>query len=947
VAVSHWGAADRSQALSVYGTIGSWDVAGVTDMSYLFCGKDGTEYAQLGCTTANQQFNDDINAWDLSSVTDMSSMFQGATSFNQPLGNWNTSAVQTLSSMFVNAAEFNQPIGMWDVRRVNSLGALFVGAAAFNQPLPWSVSNVRVMDDTFYFATSFNQHLPWDLASATTMNRMFDYASSLDDCKKAQIHTTFSTFAAWAPDYASWPDSDVAWADIAFCPPPPMPPSLPAPPAPPQPLAPPPSPPIEPLSPSLPMPTLSQPLSPAASAILPPASPPPPALPPPPPSHCPLPTPATPRQQPPDVPAGLTEQVVSFRLTVSGTVEAFNDEAFRGALASLLSVSAASIRLRVMPASVNVEAQIILTTAATTAAVVNQIQATSIIEMSNALGVAVESVTAPVQLTRNVQGVSPPPSVPIAPFLQAPQPALPRGHPAGKMDNDTLAAIVAGSSGGLSALICCLGIAFCLLAKYNGPSSPLAPNAPANSRTSSLRRMRPRSPSFMRRTPANSFSMRRSKTNSFIRRAPANLNGARAVFQDGSVGMVCALQSMQSSLGSTRDLAVAAARSASSRRGSPSSERSSSRRSSSRRSSSRRGSPMAHNVPASRVLDGLPRGLLARWPSAGVEREDEWEPDLPDDLPNDLPDSPDVLGSPDESPTRSVRVGWVVSATERGQERGVRIDASAGVLAAEHSAEELSSDVGTPESPPVKPGWGRSLLEGRSLEKAAAEEDAMGDAAASSSFRRRRLLAVSRRVRSAAAAKQEGNVHADAHHDVTLSKHLSQLLRHKALEHGIQIDANGWALVSDALRWSNSMETNACMLRGEDATNVRAWSQYDVREMVGLNATFGVHRFVLREAQVGLQIRAVAKHTMRLPGVCRSCCRQASAAEVGGGLEVAAPSRVSTGAPEATGSFKNGSLAGSFKSRSPGRFKRRAPGSSKGGPGSEERREGAECDGGG
>ena len=332
---------------------------------------------------------------------------------------------------------------------------------------------------------------------------------------------------------------------------------------------------------------------------------------------------------------------------------------------------------------------------------------------------------------------------------------------------------------------------------------------------------------------------------------------------------------------------------------------------------------MAHNVPASRVLDGLPRGLLARWPSAGVEREDEWEPDLPDDLPNDLPDSPDVLGSPDESPTRSVRVGWVVSATERGQERGVRIDASAGVLAAEHSAEELSSDVGTPESPPVKPGWGRSLLEGRSLEKAAAEEDAMGDAAASSSFRRRRLLAVSRRVRSAAAAKQEGNVHADAHHDVTLSKHLSQLLRHKALEHGIQIDANGWALVSDALRWSNSMETNACMLRGEDATNVRAWSQYDVREMVGLNATFGVHRFVLREAQVGLQIRAVAKHTMRLPGVCRSCCRQASAAEVGGGLEVAAPSRVSTGAPEATGSFKNGSLAGSFKVRRPGSFIRR------------------------
>ena len=62
-------------------------------------------------------------------------------------------------------------------------------------------------------------------------------------------------------------------------------------------------------------------------------------------------------------------------------------------------------------------------------------------------------------------------------------------------------------------------------------------------------------------------------------------------------------------------------------------------------------------------------------------------------------------------------------------------------------------------------------------------------------------------------------------HDVRLSKYLSRLLRHKALESGVQVDTEGWASVSDALRWANGMEVNAVVHRMEDASNAVNWSE--------------------------------------------------------------------------------------------------------------------------
>lgn len=123
-------------------------------------------------------------------------------------------------------------------------------------------------------------------------------------------------------------------------------------------------------------------------------------------------------------------------------------------------------------------------------------------------------------------------------------------------------------------------------------------------------------------------------------------------------------------------------------------------------------------------------------------------------------------------------------------------------------------------------------------------------------------------------------------HDVQLSKRLTKLLRHKALEHGVEIDRDGWASVADALHYANSSEANALWIgpapgeagEGEDGDHEpkvpkrtptpkgQRWVEEDVREMIHLN---NKTRFELRERPEDgeLQIRATQGHTMSLPGL--------------------------------------------------------------------------------
>ena len=121
-------------------------------------------------------------------------------------------------------------------------------------------------------------------------------------------------------------------------------------------------------------------------------------------------------------------------------------------------------------------------------------------------------------------------------------------------------------------------------------------------------------------------------------------------------------------------------------------------------------------------------------------------------------------------------------------------------------------------------------------------------------------------------------------HDVRLSKHLTKLLRHQAIEADIDIDHDGWALVSDALSYVNAISEINQAIHDEitvaaapsractEAWTVGAtWTDADVREMVRLNDK---QRFELREDPRGLQIRAtegaITYHPSRRPSISRA-----------------------------------------------------------------------------
>ena len=88
------------QAITKYGTVSSWNISAITDLSSLF--------------ENNTTFNHDINAWDTSRVTNMDNMFKGATAFNQDISSWDVTSVTSMTSMFQNATAFDQNISSWN-----------------------------------------------------------------------------------------------------------------------------------------------------------------------------------------------------------------------------------------------------------------------------------------------------------------------------------------------------------------------------------------------------------------------------------------------------------------------------------------------------------------------------------------------------------------------------------------------------------------------------------------------------------------------------------------------------------------------------------------------------------------------------------------------------------------------------------------------------------------
>ena len=143
-----------------YGHINTWNVSGVTNMSYMFSGTNS--------------FNQPLSNWNVSNITDMHGMFSHTKAFNQPLDNWNVGNVTKMWHMFGDAKAFNQPLNNWNVSKVINMFGMFCDASSFNQPLDnWNVSNVITMINMFKYAQSFNQPLiNWNVGKVTNMDDM-------------------------------------------------------------------------------------------------------------------------------------------------------------------------------------------------------------------------------------------------------------------------------------------------------------------------------------------------------------------------------------------------------------------------------------------------------------------------------------------------------------------------------------------------------------------------------------------------------------------------------------------------------------------------------------------------------------------------------------------------------------------------------------------------------
>ena len=108
---------NRTNAISTYGDINSWDVSLVEDMSFLLD----------GLTT----FNSDIHSWEVEKVTNFEGMFRGCIIFNSDITEWviNTTggANVNMKDMFNGASAFDQNLSGWDVSEVGNFSGMFKG----------------------------------------------------------------------------------------------------------------------------------------------------------------------------------------------------------------------------------------------------------------------------------------------------------------------------------------------------------------------------------------------------------------------------------------------------------------------------------------------------------------------------------------------------------------------------------------------------------------------------------------------------------------------------------------------------------------------------------------------------------------------------------------------------------------------------------------------------
>ena len=227
--------ADATAAEATYGHISTWDVSGVTDMSYLFCARhpwmeSHSDFPLCQLPQSASSFNEDISAWDISGVTNMYRIFRSTSDFDQNLGwcvdpavlapgggetvesvhesscestmcgivesdscdgvmtdsNIRTAVAAWLSDATAAEAAYSH-ISTWETSGVTDMSNLFSsssnsGAEFFNEDIgAWDTSGVKSTLHMFRGARAFNRNISgWSVHKVGSMYGMFRGANAFN-----------------------------------------------------------------------------------------------------------------------------------------------------------------------------------------------------------------------------------------------------------------------------------------------------------------------------------------------------------------------------------------------------------------------------------------------------------------------------------------------------------------------------------------------------------------------------------------------------------------------------------------------------------------------------------------------------------------------------------------------------------------------------------------------
>ena len=121
------------------------------------------------------------------------------------IGSWDVSRLRDMTNVFRNAALFNSDISKWDVSRVTAMNNTFRGAQSFNCDISkWDVSSVTDMDEMFHDATAFRQILCGTAWVYSTASKTDMFANSFGSISETACMSTKTKQSARKPAYI-WP----------------------------------------------------------------------------------------------------------------------------------------------------------------------------------------------------------------------------------------------------------------------------------------------------------------------------------------------------------------------------------------------------------------------------------------------------------------------------------------------------------------------------------------------------------------------------------------------------------------------------------------------------------------------------------------------------------------------------------------------------------------------